>query len=107
MEDLLKRARSGGLGIILATQSPGDLDYKCKENILSWFLGRIKEPTALAKLKPMFSNSSMDIGKQLSALTTGQFYIVKKGTPQKIKGYLNTIPLIQLSESEILTIAKN
>jgi hypothetical protein len=32
MEDLLRRARSAGVGVFLATQSPGDLDYKCKEN---------------------------------------------------------------------------
>jgi DNA helicase HerA-like ATPase len=30
MEDLLKRARSAGVGVFLATQSPGDFDYKCK-----------------------------------------------------------------------------
>jgi DNA helicase HerA-like ATPase len=28
MEDLLKRACSAGLGVFLATQSPGDFDYK-------------------------------------------------------------------------------
>jgi hypothetical protein len=27
------RARSAGVGVFLATQSPGDFDYKCKENV--------------------------------------------------------------------------
>ena len=47
MENLLKRARSAGLGLLLATQSPGDFDYKCKENLHAWFVGLVKEKTAL------------------------------------------------------------
>ncbi|HEX8697355.1 MAG TPA: helicase HerA-like domain-containing protein, partial [Myxococcaceae bacterium] len=43
MENLLKRARSGGLGMLLVTQSPGDFDYKCRDTIRSWFVGRVKE----------------------------------------------------------------
>ena len=46
MEDLLKRARSAGVGVFLATQSPGDFDYKCKENVRTWLIGRVKEPRA-------------------------------------------------------------
>ncbi len=33
MENLLKRARSAGVGLLLATQSPGDFDYKCRDQI--------------------------------------------------------------------------
>ena len=42
MEGLLKRARSAGIGLFLATQSPGDLDYKCRDQILTWLLGRVQ-----------------------------------------------------------------
>src|SRR5262249_35683353 len=47
MEDLLRRGRSAGIGVFLATQSPGDFDYKCKENVSTWLLGNIKQPQAL------------------------------------------------------------
>src|SRR5262249_30797194 len=53
LENLLRRARSAGLGLLLATQSPGDLDYKCRDNIRSWFVGRIAQPVAIAKMRPM------------------------------------------------------
>jgi hypothetical protein len=43
MENLVKRARSAGVGVMLATQSPGDFDYKCRDNIRTWLVGRIKE----------------------------------------------------------------
>ena len=51
LQSLLKRARSAGLGIMLATQSPGDLDYKSRDQITSWFIGRVREDTALRKLQ--------------------------------------------------------
>src|SRR5207253_10839242 len=60
MENLLKRARSAGLGLLLATQSPGDFDYKCRDNVRTWFVGRVKEAVAIQKLKPMFAESRID-----------------------------------------------
>ena len=56
LQSLLKRARSAGLGMMLATQSPGDLDYKSRDQITSWFIGRVREDTALRKLKAAFSS---------------------------------------------------
>jgi hypothetical protein len=39
---LLKQARAFGVGIILATQNPVDLDYKGLSNIGTWFIGRLQ-----------------------------------------------------------------
>ena len=39
---LLKQARAFGLGVVLATQNPVDLDYKALSNIGTWFLGRLQ-----------------------------------------------------------------
>ena len=39
---LLKQARAFGLGIVLATQNPVDLDYKGLSNIGTWWLGRLQ-----------------------------------------------------------------
>ena len=39
---LLKQARAFGVGIVLATQNPVDLDYKGLSNIGSWFIGRLQ-----------------------------------------------------------------
>jgi hypothetical protein len=42
MLTLLKQARAFGLGIMLATQNPVDLDYKGLSNMGTWFLGRLQ-----------------------------------------------------------------
>ncbi|MGH9195473.1 MAG: ATP-binding protein, partial [Acidimicrobiia bacterium] len=39
---LLKQARAFGVGIVLATQNPVDLDYKGLSNTGTWFLGRLQ-----------------------------------------------------------------
>jgi hypothetical protein len=42
MLTLLKQARAFGLGVVLATQNPVDLDYKGLSNAGTWFLGRLQ-----------------------------------------------------------------
>ncbi|HEX7127268.1 MAG TPA: DUF87 domain-containing protein [Thermodesulfobacteriota bacterium] len=39
---LLKQARAFGLGVVLATQNPVDLDYKGLANCGTWFIGRLQ-----------------------------------------------------------------
>ena len=39
---LLKQARAFGVGMVLATQNPIDLDYKALSNTGTWFLGRLQ-----------------------------------------------------------------
>ncbi len=39
---LLKQARAYGVGLLLATQNPVDLDYKALSNAGTWFIGRLQ-----------------------------------------------------------------
>ncbi len=39
---LLKQARAYGLGVVLSTQNPVDLDYKGLSNTGTWFIGRLQ-----------------------------------------------------------------
>jgi hypothetical protein len=47
---LLKQARAFGLGIVLATQNPVDLDYKGLSNTGTWFIGRLQTERDKARL---------------------------------------------------------
>src|SRR5690606_11733062 len=42
MLTLLKQARAYGLGVVLATQNPVDLDYKGLGNTGTWLIGRLQ-----------------------------------------------------------------
>src|SRR5258707_14793940 len=39
---LLKQGRAFGLGVVLVTQNPVDLDYKGLSNAGTWFIGRLQ-----------------------------------------------------------------
>jgi hypothetical protein len=47
---LLKQARAFGLGIVLTTQNPVDLDYKGLQNTGTWFIGRLQTERDKARL---------------------------------------------------------
>jgi hypothetical protein len=47
---LLKQARAFGIGVVLATQNPVDLDYKGLGNTGTWFLGRLQTERDKARL---------------------------------------------------------
>ncbi len=47
---LLKQARAFGLGVVLATQNPVDVDYKGLSNMGTWFLGRLQTERDRARL---------------------------------------------------------
>lgn len=47
---LLKQARAFGLGVVLATQNPVDLDYKGLSNAGTWMIGRLQTERDKARL---------------------------------------------------------
>jgi hypothetical protein len=106
MEHLLKRARSAGLSVLLATQSPGDFDYKCRDNIRAWFVGRVKEPTALAKMKPMLSDCRVDVESKLPTQEAGQFHLLRDGDVSPLRADFAVLDPKQCPEAEILTLAR-
>ncbi len=107
MENLLKRARSAGVGLLLATQSPGDFDYKCRDTIRTWLVGRVKEQTALNKLKPMFAESRMDVAAKLPGQGMGQFHLLREKEVCPLRTQPSLIATEQLPEEKILELARN
>ncbi len=47
---LLKQARAYGVGLVLSTQNPVDLDYKGLSNAGTWFIGRMQTERDVARL---------------------------------------------------------
>ncbi len=107
MENLLRRARSAGLGVFLASQSPADFDYKCRDNIQTWFLGRIRENQALTKLKPMLSEHGLEIIPRLSSQDIGEFCMVHEKKVQPIRADRSIVDVCQISEEHILELARS
>ena len=70
---LLKQGRAFGLGVVLATQNPVDLDYKGLANTGTWFLGRLQTDRDKARVLDGLEGASggldrADADRLLSAL---------------------------------------
>ncbi len=97
LESLLKRARSAGMGLMLATQSPGDLDYKSRDQITSWFIGKVREDTALRKLRAAFSSDSgIDPALVLPNQKVGEFHLIQEGAVKAIKSQRSLVQADQV-----------
>ena len=81
MLTLLKQARAFGLGCVLATQNPVDLDYKGLANCGTWLIGRLQTERDKARViegleSTLAGTGSMDrstLDKLMSALTQRVF----------------------------------
>jgi len=62
MLTLLKQARAHGLGVVLATQNPVDLDYKGLSNAGTWFLGRLQTERDKARVIDGLEGASVASG---------------------------------------------
>jgi uncharacterized protein DUF87 len=67
---LLKQARSQGIGVVLATQNPVDLDYKGLANIGLWLVGKLQTAQDRERLREGLTGAGMapgDVEKMLDA----------------------------------------
>jgi hypothetical protein len=62
---LLKQARAFGLGVVLATQNPVDLDYKGLSNAGTWFIGRLQTERDRARVLDGLEGVAAGTGRRL------------------------------------------
>jgi hypothetical protein len=67
---LMKQARSFGLGVVLATQNPVDLDYKGLGNAGTWFIGRLQTERDKARVIDGLLGAEAAAGLDRPALET-------------------------------------
>jgi hypothetical protein len=66
MLTLLKQARAFGVGMVLATQNPVDLDYKALGNAGTWFIGRLQTERDKARLLDGLDSAAASSGAQFN-----------------------------------------
>ena len=66
MLTLLKQARAFGVGVVLTTQNPVDLDYKGLTNAGTWLVGRLQTEQDKARLLDGLESASSTAGRTLN-----------------------------------------
>jgi len=76
---LFKQARKYGIGCIISTQNPGDIDYKAFAQFGTWAIGRLTTKQDRAKIKKTvqsLTSNSDELMSSLPKLQPGQFLML-------------------------------
>ena len=77
---ILKQARAFGVGLVLVTQNPVDLDYKAMSNAGTWIVGRLQTENDKRRILDGISGGMPDLDARISNLEKRQFimHLAKK-----------------------------
>jgi hypothetical protein len=84
---LMKQARAFGVGVVLSTQNPVDLDYKAMSNAGTWMIGRLQTDRDKARLLDGMASAagSVDVAAvdaTISGLGKREFMLRRAGSDQ-------------------------
>ncbi len=84
---LMKQARAFGVGVVLSTQNPVDLDYKAMSNAGTWMIGRLQTDRDKARLLDGMASAagSVDVAAidaTISGLAKREFVLRRAGKDQ-------------------------
>ena len=76
---LMKQARAFGVGVVVATQNPMDLDYRALSNAGLWFIGRLQTDADRARVidgpEGALGAADEDLGATLTRLAPRWFVV--------------------------------
>jgi hypothetical protein len=86
---MLKQARAFGVGLVLATQNPVDLDYKALSNAGTWFVGRLQTEQDKARLLDGLSSAggsvdTSELDRMISGLQKRVFLLHNVHQPKPV-----------------------
>jgi hypothetical protein len=84
---LMKQARAFGVGVVLSTQNPVDVDYKALSNAGTWMIGRLQTDRDKQRLLDGMSAAAgtvdvAAVGDTISGLRKREFVLRRAGTDQ-------------------------
>jgi hypothetical protein len=86
---LFKQARAHGLGVVVATQNPVDVDYKLMSNAGTWMVGRLTTERDKARVLEALrsADGSVDVSAwdaRIGGLGKRQFLMKQAGSPEPV-----------------------
>jgi hypothetical protein len=84
---LMKQARAVGVGVVLATQNPVDLDYKALSNAGTWFVGRLQTRNDRDRVAEGLTAAGMSRGDAealLDRVGPRRFVLQQAGKPARV-----------------------
>lgn len=103
LQELFNRAGAAGVGLVLMSQRPGDLDYRRCTSVETWFVGKTDEE-ALDRMKPLFERRPL--GRRYpSRLESGRFVMLHNGGARDVERVSPLSQIQQLEAAELKLLA--
>ena len=105
---LVRQGRAFGLGCLLATQNPGDIDYKMLGNMNTRFIGKLRTERDIEKIASGIDVPAKEITKRINLLNEREFLYNKQDSNEFIRlkpRWLISYHRGPLSEEEIRTLS--
>jgi AAA ATPase domain len=103
LQELLARAGAAGLGLVLASQRPGELDYRRCAPIQTWLVGKTDEPT-LGRMTSLFDQRPLG-HRNPSRLEPGRFVLLHDGGARDVERASPLIRIERPGEPELKNLA--
>lgn len=82
---ILAQGRAQGIGMLIGTQNPMDLDYKALSNVGTWFLGRLRERDCARDLVNELASRDVNMGEVADMPQRSFLLLDKRGGHQQFK----------------------
>jgi hypothetical protein len=103
LQGLIGHASTAGIGFVLVSRSPGDLDYRRCTSINTWLVGKTDEQ-AVEKMKALLEHRPLGY-RNLSRLESGRFVMLREGGARDVEGRAPLIRIEQLVGDELKALA--
>src|SRR5262249_32904040 len=103
--ELLRRARSEGLGGLLPPQNPRHFDYRARDLLHTRRLGQITQERAVEKMRSLLGDYP-NVGPRLAAQTVGSFFLLDSSPAREMRAGRPLMETRQLAEAEIAALAR-
>lgn len=81
---ILKQARAFGVGLVLVTQNPVDIDYKAMSNAGTWIVGRLQTENDKRRVLDGIRGGMPDLDSRLSNLEKRQFLFYQAKSSEQV-----------------------
>ncbi|MFQ3578155.1 MAG: DUF87 domain-containing protein [Verrucomicrobiia bacterium] len=105
LERLLRERNPGGIGFVLCSSDPAELDFSPLARVGTWMLGLTKKRRAIEQLSSLFSARAMPEGF-LSGLSVGQFVFASNGKAFPIRSHPSIVETRAMELPELEALAR-
>ena len=92
--------------MLLSSDDPAELDYRCRSNVQTWFLGSVHERVALERMRPLLGECRVNVGVKLPCAEPGEFFKLADAEAIELKASSPLWSPAPIGDDDLLRVAR-